>query len=135
MIEPKVDWLPDDSFNFVDYNRIQDNMIELIELTERYFGTNDWVHMNQKTSYSDVLYAEEFNALERNLRLINESTVNADIGEEKVYASNDRTPDYKEFNRIEQAQLLLFERIMIHVKNSQHLAYELGQTPISYREV
>lgn len=133
--EPKTDWVSSDRYNYQDYTRMRNNMIELITLVKQLFSDFSEIDMAEKTSYADRLYAEEFNALEENLRLINENTFRADIGEDKLYASNDKTPNYREFNRIESAQAMLYERIMVHKANAQHLAYELGQQPISYREV
>ena len=134
-IEPKTDWVASDRYNYQDYTRMRNNMIELITLVKQLFSDFSEIDMAEKTSYADRLYAEEFNALEENLRLINENTFRADIGEDTLYASNDKTPNYKEFNRIESAQAMLYERILVHKANAQHLAYELGQQPISYREV
>ena len=133
-ITPKTDWISSDRYNYYDYNRMAENMLELLMLTERYLSGIRPIDMVLKTGYHDRLYAKEFNALVENLRLINDATFHLDIGEDKFYASNEKTPDYKEFNRIEHAQKELYERILIHIKNAPHLAFKLGVKPVGHRE-
>lgn len=110
-IKPKTNWQSTDYFNLADYRRIYGNLNELISLANTLYGDIGAETMTNKTSTSNVLYASELNVLEDNLHLINDKTVQIDIGTKQTFVSFGKFITWDELNRIESATLALYERL------------------------
>lgn len=108
---PKTNWKSTDYFNLADYQRIYGNLNELISLANALYGDIGAVTMTNKTSTANVLYASELNSLEDNLHLINDKTVQIDIGTKQTFVSFGKFITWDELNRIESATLALYERL------------------------
>ena len=125
--EPKTDWVSTDYFNLTDYNRIKNNIAYLRELALEVFVYFPWEDMgDDKSSYAEYPYADEFNALEDNLEYMRENTFLFDDTDAKQWYANQRVPSYEDFNRLEKACLLFYNGFISIKENKRHLAFRLG---------
>ena len=131
---PKTDWYGEviegvyvgDRFNAVDYNRIKNNLIYLRDLAITvYEGFNIETVSNDKTT-ADFFYADEINAMERNLDTINNNTLKRNYGTRVTFSANGNTPVYTELNRLESAILDLYDRLSNQSEGRRTLTFNFG---------
>lgn len=123
---PKINWKKEDYFNIRDYSRIKENLEYLKSLAVQVYKEFGIAEMAADKTYGDYIYADEFNLLEQNLEKIRNGTYPFEIGKQKTYYPNQPTPDYKEFNRIESACLLIYENLNGQIAGKRRLAFTLG---------
>ena len=131
---PKTDWYGEviegvyvgDRFNAVDYNRIKNNLIYLRDLAITvYESFNIETVSNDKTT-ADFFYADEINAMERNLDTINNNTLKRNYGTMVTFSANGNTPVYTELNRLESAILDLYDRLSNQSEGRRTLTFNFG---------
>ena len=131
---PKTDWYGEeiegvyvgDRFNAVDYNRIKNNLIFLRDLAVTvYESFNIETVSNDKTT-ADFFYADEINAMERNLDTINNNTLKRNYGTRVTFSANGNTPVYTELNRLESAILDLYDRLSNQSEGRRTLTFNFG---------
>ena len=131
---PKTDWYGEviegvyvgDRFNAVDYNRIKNNLIYLRDLAITvYESFNIETVSNDKTT-ADFFYADEINAMERNLDTINNNTLKRNYGTRVTFSANGNTPVYTELNRLESAILDLYGRLSNQSEGRRTLTFNFG---------
>ena len=131
---PKTDWYGKviegvyvgDRFNAVDYNRIKNNLIYLRDLAITvYDNFNIETVSNDKTT-ADFFYADEINAMERNLDTINNNTLKRNYGTRVTFSANGNTPVYTELNRLESAILDLYDRLSNQSEGRRTLTFNFG---------
>ena len=125
-LPPKVDWVSNDYFNYVDYNRIINNIRYLRSYGDKLFSGISKTDLGDEKTYISMFYAREMNNIESSLETLNLETYNLDIGEKTEYRANGSTPLYTEFNRIESAILLLYKTMTSHKEALPRLAFTLG---------
>lgn len=117
---PKTDWhgstdsdgnYAGDRFNAVDFNRIKNNLIYLRDLAVKMYKDFAIDKVSDDKSYSDYPYADEINTIESNLTKINTSTLSRNYGVPHFYSDNGTFLDFNELNRIESAELDLYNRL------------------------
>lgn len=123
---PKTNWAKTDYFNIEDYNRIIGNIRYLHEVSAEVNPDFDITELDEKVSYADYIYADEFNAIESNLTTISKGTYPYSVAEMKTYYPNQPTPDYAELNRIESLMLERYEYLMGQVQGRRVLSFVLG---------
>ena len=123
---PKTDWKATDCFNKSDYNRIIGNIAELRTMAVALYREFDIVDMGAEKSYEDYIYADEINAIEGNLTKICSSTYPFPVGDQRTYYPNQPATDYKEYNRIESACLMIYNNLVGQAAGKQRLAFTLG---------
>lgn len=126
MADTKTDWKASDYFNIEDYNRIIGNIAHLRELAIKVYPVFSLEDMGDKKGYTDYLFADEMNTIERNLTALCGNTYPFSIGEEKTYYPNLPTPDWQEFNRIESACLRIYLNLSGQIIGRRRLAFVLG---------
>ena len=103
---PKVDWKPTDRFNFVDYNRIKNNLEYLHERAVQLYRQFSIADMGEDilvyTAYWNV---DVFNLFEKNLETINKNAYTQDFGVSQTFYPNGVFIKYDELNHIESAIL------------------------------
>lgn len=124
--EPKTNWLQTDFFNIEDYNRIINNLKCLKELAEALYGKLETPDLGTEFTYTDIPYAEKFNAIEEFVDSVNRNTYPFDIGDTKTFYPNRPTIDFVELNRIENACLLLYNTMTVQRNSQNKLAFVLG---------
>ena len=122
---PKTDWVKTDYFNIEDYNRIIGNMEVIHELSAEVNPEFEIDHLLEKT-YSDYLYADEFNVLESNFSAISKGTYPYVPAEAKSYYANQPTPNYEEFNRLESLLLQRYDYLVNQANGRKTLSFVLG---------
>lgn len=126
-IEPKTDWVIGDKINISDYNRIKNNISYLREKALELYINFPFEDMgDDKISYEDYPYADEFNALEENLESLRQNTFLFDDSDPKQWYENQRTPNYEDFNRLERACLLFYQGFNNQKGNKHRLSFRLG---------
>lgn len=144
-ITPKTDWASvyddvtnryiGDYFNIVDYNRIKNNLMELRELATQLIypvpkftvGVDKHFPDAENPDYdNDNFFADELNAIEQGLLALDEAMPFVDFGECQTFIDNGRFIDYAELNRIESAQLKLYNILTDSIKGKLRLAFTLG---------
>lgn len=127
--DPKTNWQSTDYFNFSDYNRIKNNIAYLRELALELFVDFPYEEMGEdKNSYAQYPYADEFTLMEENLEKIRQNTFAFDKSESKEWYENMLTPNYEDFNRLERA-CFSFKKGFDSIKeNKRSLSFRLGDT-------
>ena len=125
-IEPKTDWTSKDSFDYVAYNRVSGNILFLKELADDLFGNLTELSLETEKENLSLIYARHMNAIEDGLDRLNIETYKKNIGDKKTYYPNKNVPDADEYNRIENACLMLYEALQAHKRNLPRLAFRLG---------
>lgn len=130
--QPKTDWKKDDKFNFVDYNRIKNNLVYLANKASNIvqnININDMgADITKYTAYWDV---SVFNDFESNLEKIAKYTYGNDYGAKQTFYPNGVFIKYDELNRIETAILDIYESLENHEKGLRKMPFILGR----FREV
>lgn len=138
-IEPKTDWYgftdskgvySGDRFNSEDYNRIKNNLNYLHYMAQITYPDFAMADMGNDKGKSDYPYADEFNLLEENLKVIAENTWKADYGEKKVFHENGAFISYDELNRIEGAMLDLYNKLKSQNEGRRMLIFMLGKKEV-----
>ena len=125
-IEPKTDWTEQDAFDYVAYNRVSGNILFLKELADELFGNLTELSLETEKENLSLIYARHMNAIEDGLDRLNVETYKKNIGDKKTYYPNKNVPDANEYNRIENACLMLYEALQAHKINLPRLAFRLG---------
>lgn len=123
---PKTNWAATDKVNIGDYNRWIGNIAYLREMALEVYKTFTLADMGPEKAYGDYPYADEINTIEANLAALPVHTYPFVIGEQQTYYPNQPTPDYKEFNRIESACLLIYNNLTGQIHGRRRLAFTLG---------
>lgn len=125
--EPKVDWAETDYINYNDYNRIKNNIEYLRELALKLFPDFSFSDMgNDKSGYSEIPYADEFNLIEKNLKAIRDNTYKFYSTGSKTWYENRPTPTYEDLNRIESACLKMYQGLTKQLELKSRLSIRLG---------
>jgi len=142
-ITPKTDWSAQysdtglfigDFFNINDFNRIKNNLLYLRELaTELMHGVPRITVPEDKTSYEEYFYADEFNQIEDALETIDNFIGWVDWGDKQVFYDNGRFIEASELNRIEGAELELYNLLTNSIAGKLRLAFRLGTRENSIR--
>lgn len=126
-IEPKLDWVSTDKFNYSDYNRIKNNIAYLREEALKLYVSFPFSDMGEdKTSYEDIPYADEFMKLEENLEYIKNYTFPFYDTDRGYWYDNQPTPNYNDFNRLENACLEIRDGLIQQEKCIPRLSFTLG---------
>lgn len=124
---PKVNWTVNDRFNYVDYNRIKNNLKWLYEKAvelSKYFEIEDMGEdVNSYEAYWSVAF---FNAWEHNLDIINRNVLIRDYGEMQTFYENGVFIQWDELNRIEGATLEMRGILDSQEAGLKRLAFRLG---------
>lgn len=123
---PKTNWKPGDKVNIQGYNRWKGNIAYLCELSLEVYKAYTLEDMGADKVYEDYIYADEINTIEANLAALPVHTYPFVIGEQQTYYPNQPTPDYKEFNRIEAACLLICNNLTGQISGRKRLSIRLG---------
>lgn len=131
---PKTDWNGEtvdgvyigDRFNAVDFNRIKNNLEYLRELAIKMYEEFSIQSLGSDRTPKDFFYADEINALEDNLKTINNNSLKRSYGNVPVYVDNGNTMDFKELNRLESASLDLYEKLTNEYEGRRMFTWNFG---------
>ena len=131
---PKTDWNGEtvdgvyigDRFNAVDFNRIKNNLEYLRELAIKMYEEFSIQSLGSDRTPKDFFYADEINALEDNLKTINNNSLKRSYGNVPVYVYNGNTMDFKELNRLESAILDLYEKLTNEYEGRRMFTWNFG---------
>lgn len=125
-ITPRTNWTPTSYFNIEDYNRIKGNLEHLNGMVNQVYPNMTITSMGADKTYSDYIYADEFNLFETNLVLMRNWIVNLGIGDAVIYSDNAPTPNYDELNRIESAMLKMYENLYGEINGRPMMQFTLN---------
>lgn len=125
-VTPKRDWTARSYFNIEDYNRIKGNLEYLNGMVNQVYPNMSIASMGADKTYSDYIYADEFNLFETNLILMRNWIVNLGIGNAVIYSDNAPTPNYDELNRIESAMLKMYENLYGEINGRPMMQFTLN---------
>lgn len=129
---PKTNWKATDRFNYVDYNRIKNNLTYLYELAQEVYKQFSIVDMGADIEdYTGWFTAADFNAFESNLETINKNIFTQDYGVSQRFFDNGQFIKWDELNRIESATLQMNDLLDRQKAALQKLPFRLG----AFREV
>lgn len=124
---PKTDWKPTDRFNFVDYNRIKNNLLWLHEKVTELYKPFEIEDMGEDiTDYSSYWKVRYFNAWEQNLDMINSHMFTKDYGTAQRFFENGPFIQWTELNRIESAILNMRDILNRQEKGIRRLSFCFG---------
>lgn len=131
---PKTDWNGEtvdgvyigDRFNAVDFNRIKNNLEYLRELAIKMYEEFSIQSLGSDRTPKDFFYADEINALEDNLKTINNNSLKRSYGNVPVYVDNGNTMDFEELNRLESAILDLYEKLTNEYEGRRMFTWNFG---------
>lgn len=134
-ITPKTNWACyydangryiGDFFEIDDWRRIIGNLYYLKELAYKMYPVFPYNDMGDKKQYNDLPYANEWNAIERNLDYLIQYTYKFDIGKTRTYYPEMPAVNYDDLNRIESACLKIYEGLTGQYEGLRVLAFTLG---------
>lgn len=129
---PKTNWKATDRFNYVDYNRIKNNLTYLHELAQEVYKQFQIADMGEDiTDYTGWFTAAAFNAFESNLETINKNIFTQDYGVSQRFFDNGAFIQWQELNRIESTTLQMNELLERQKATLRKLPFRLG----AFREV
>lgn len=129
---PKTNWKATDRFNYVDYNRIKNNLTYLYELAQEVYKQFSIVDMGADIEdYTGWFTAGTFNAFESNLETINKNIFTQDYGVSQRFFDNGQFIKWDELNRIESATLQMNDLLERQKATLRKLPFRLG----AFREV
>lgn len=129
---PKTNWKATDRFNYVDYNRIKNNLTYLYELAQEVYKQFSIVDMGADIEdYTGWFTAAAFNAFESNLETINKNIFTQDYGVSQRFFDNGQFIKWDELNRIESATLQMNDLLERQKAALRKLPFRLG----AFREV
>lgn len=129
---PKTNWTINDRFNYVDYNRIKNNLTYLYELAQEVYKQFSIVDMGANIEdYTGWFTAAAFNAFESNLETINKNIFTQDYGVSQRFFDNGQFIKWDELNRIESATLQMNDLLERQKDALRKLPFRLG----AFREV
>ena len=124
-----------DFFNVTDYNRIKNNLLYLRELATQLIygiphitvGADKHLPDNANPDFdNDNFFADEFNQIEDALETLDNAIGWIDFGEKQVFYDNGRFIDAEELNRIERAELQLYDLLTNSIAGKLRLSFRLG---------
>lgn len=133
---PKTDWhgsidsegnYSGDRFNAVDFNRIKNNLIYLRDLAVKMYKDFTIDKVSDDKGYADYPYADEINTIESNLTKINANTLLRNYGVPPSYSDNGAFLDFTELNRIESAELDLYNRLTNEHDGRRMFTWNFGE--------
>lgn len=129
---PKTNWKATDRFNYVDYNRIKNNLTYLYELAQEVYKQFSIVDMGADIEdYTGWFTAAAFNAFESNLETINKNIFTQNYGVSQRFFDNGQFIKWDELNRIESATLQMNDLLERQKATLRKLPFRLG----AFREV
>lgn len=129
---PKTNWKATDRFNYVDYNRIKNNLTYLHELAQEVYKQFQIADMGEDiTDYTGWFTAAAFNTFENNLETINKNIFTQDYGVSQRFFDNGAFIQWQELNRIESATLQMNDLLERQKATLRKLPFRLG----AFREV
>lgn len=142
--EPKTDWSASysdtglfigDFFNVTDYNRIKNNLLYLRELATQLMinvpkitvGEDKHLPDNENPDFdNDNFFADEINLIEDSLEALDQRFTFVDFGDKQTFYENGRFIDAEELNRIERAELKMYNLLQSSIAGKLRLAIRLG---------
>lgn len=121
---PNTNWREYSYFSHTDYNRIKNNIQYLIDLSFELFPEYEYEDMGNDKTYSDFPYADEFNLIELNLKLLHDKSfgfVKYTFSDMKNWYPNQQTPSYEDMNRYEQMTVDYYNGLNSIKKNKNKL--------------
>lgn len=143
-IEPKTDWnmrydtnglFIGDFINVTDYNRIKNNLLYLRELAAQLIynmptivvGADKHLPDNNNPDFdNDNFFADEFNMIEDALEILDDAIGWIDFGVKQTFYENGRMIGMDELNRIESAELTLYNLLTNSLEGKKRLSFRLG---------
>ncbi len=122
---PKTNWVASDPVNVADYNRWKNNLDYLQNLCKQMYALVE-TNLGSDQTVTDVPYEDMLNAIETALENVNTASYGFDIGTTVVFSSNSPYIDYNEINRIESAELRLYNWLSAQFDNIPILEFTLG---------
>ena len=124
---PKTDWKSTDRFNFVDYNRIKNNLLWLKEKVSELYSPFEMEDMGKDiTDYLSYWKVRYFNAWEINLDIINNHMFTKDYGVAQRFFENGPFIQWTELNRIESAILNMRDILDRQEMGIRRFAFRFG---------
>lgn len=124
---PKTNWTINDRFNYVDYNRIKNNIQWLYEKAVELYKQFNIADMGDDiSSYEAYWPVKYFNAWEQNLETINQNVFIQNYGTKKTFYENGVFIQWDELNRIEGATLRMKELLERQEAGLKRLPLRLG---------
>jgi hypothetical protein len=125
-VTPKTNWVKTDRINYVDYNRIKNNLAYLRDLAGQLYREFNITVDPDKDKYSLWPYPSEINRLEENLETIRNHTYPFATGQRRTYYGNAPAIDWQELNRLESATLLIYNNLRGQEEGKRRLSFRLG---------
>lgn len=143
-ITPKTDWKAEydaigqyqgDYFNIEDYNRIKNNLLHIRELATQLFYAVPQITVGADKHYpianspdfdNDNFFADEINLIEDGLQALEDFINLFNHGRKQTFYANGAFIGYVELNRIEKAELELFNFITDSIVGKNRLPIRLG---------
>lgn len=124
---PKTNWTEKDRFNFIDYNRIKNNLAYLQEYAALIFKSFNIEDMGADIeSYTVEWDVDIFNLFETNLAKIDKNLFSKEYGAPQTFFENGVFIQWNELNRIESATLSIKKDLDNYKAGLRRLSFRLG---------
>ena len=130
---PKINWLPTDYFNVIDFERIVNNIDYVYNLALSLYPPFNHRYVDKDVEYTYIPHADTWNNISYNLRTINANTLNLSFGNYPTYVDNGKSPNYEMFNLWETHTQNLLEGLKDKAKLLPRLKCKLGAKQLGIR--
>lgn len=113
----KLDWGPDDYYNAEDFNRIENNTLEVAKLINELLGSDvDLEPIVTNRDYTSIEFADSLNRIERNIEKVSNLNLNGIVSMKTTWKVGDNF-SYKDANRLENNLSIIYSLLIKNVGN------------------
>lgn len=129
-LEPKLDWVSTDYYNFVDLNRVENNTMYVVEMIAA-FDTSPIIHSDISRTMSSIEFADSLNRIESNIDLLRQRYTPNGWTVNKVDWQSNTPFNCDDASRLEKNLALLYFYYRGNIDNFRYCgAYTCGEEVI-----
>lgn len=113
----KIDWGPDDYYNAEDFNRVENNTLEVAKLINELLGSDVKLEpIVTDRDYSSIEFPDSLNRIERNIQKDSNLNLNGIVPMKTTWKVGDKF-SYKDANRLENNLYIIYSLLIKNVGN------------------
>lgn len=119
-----------DYFNIDDYNTWKNDINYIYELAVILYPSFSIIDMGSDKKYEDFFYADEFNNITKNIKTINQKTINKPLTEIREFKTNEPFLNYKEVNAISNNLIAIHNVLSNQFENRRKFTWNFGNREV-----
>lgn len=113
----KIDWGPDDYYNAEDFNRVENNTLEVVKLINELLGSDIKLEpVVTNRNYSSIEFPDSLNRIERNIEKDSSLNLNGIVPMKTTWKVGDSF-SYRDANRLENNLYIIYSLLIKNIGN------------------